>query len=146
MLGDIKCHCTTLTISHHSSVVKPFRLPSIFAHSVSPKPRSTAQLSMQRLGSVARHTQHCAGVQRATLRQVPLIASAAELRPRLKSHEMSISGIKLSPKNYCLYLTTFLLTFSTILLLKGKGENPNNFVLVTGLLSRFIPTQNHSGK
>ena len=77
------------------------------------------------------HYLHCAGVQRATLRQVPLIAGASELRPRLKSHEMSINGIKFSPNILPFHLATFLLTFSTILRLKGKGK-----IQITAFLSQ----------
>ena len=146
MLGDSKCHCTTLIISHHSSwqfsgetISSALYLQLSFA--CSPKPRPTAQLSMQRLGSRSTaYTTLCGSPAGYATPSLPLIAGeAAELswdrgRNRMNEHQWD----SIIPYYFIIfYLTTFLLTFSTILLLNGKGTIQIFYVFVT-CLSRFI--------
>ena len=134
-------HSLSPTIAVHSSVVNPFRLPSISAQLRSFKPRPTAQLSMQRLGSRSTaYTTLCGSPAGYATPSLPLITgAAAELsrdrgRNRMNEHQWD----SIIPYYFIIfYLTTFLLTFSTILLLKGKGTIQIFHVFVTGL-SRFF--------
>ena len=125
--------CITLTISHHSS------------SQLSGETISSAQLRSFNFQAKARPTQlstaytatlcgsHPAGYGYATP-SFPLIAGAAAELSRDRNCMNKHQWDSVIPYSFIIfYLTTFLLTFSTILLLKRKGTIQIFYVFVTGL-------------